>query len=240
MLGNAYHGANGLCLARETFDFALISPGLVVGREVIGFFVTPAPRAIERATSNMSFLSIIFLAFAMATDAFAAAIGKGAALHKPDYREAIKAGLIFGTIEAATPVIGWGLGRAAQEYVTEWDHWIAFTLLLVLGLRMIWAGFQTGAVEEEKPDSHSFWALAITGFATSIDAMAVGAGLAFVDVNIVVAAIAIGLATTLMVTIGVLVGRLVGPALGRWAEAAGGVVLIVIGSVILYEHLYVI
>lgn len=67
--------------------------------------------------------------------------------------------------------------------------------------------------------------------------MAVGAGLAFVDVNIVTAAIAIGLATTLMVTIGILVGRVVGPALGKWAEAAGGVVLIVIGSVILYEHL---
>ncbi|QBP14286.1 manganese efflux pump MntP [Cupriavidus metallidurans] len=185
----------------------------------------------------MSFISIIFLAFAMATDAFAAAIGKGATLHKPNFREAIKTGVIFGTIEAATPVIGWGLGRAAQAYVVEWDHWIAFSLLLLLGLRMIWASFQADTDAEEKPNSHSFWALAITGFATSIDAMAVGAGLAFVDVNIVTAAIAIGLATTLMVTIGILVGRVVGPALGKWAEAAGGVVLIVIGSVILYEHL---
>lgn len=90
----------------------------------------------------MSFISIIFLAFAMATDAFAAAIGKGATLHKPNFREAIKTGVIFGTIEAATPVIGWGLGRAAQAYVVEWDHWIAFSLLLLLGLRMIWASFQ--------------------------------------------------------------------------------------------------
>ncbi|KAG0758096.1 hypothetical protein G6F22_019742 [Rhizopus arrhizus] len=98
------------------------------------------------------------------------------------------------------------------------------------------------AFKEEDEDAapvvrHSFWLLAATGFATSIDAMAVGVGLAFVDVNIVVAAIAIGLATTLMVTIGVMLGRALGSVAGKRAEVLGGIALIGIGSLILYEHL---
>lgn len=185
----------------------------------------------------MPITSIILLAFAMATDAFAAAIGKGASLYRPRLREAIKTGLIFGVIEAITPAVGWAVGKAASSYITEWDHWIAFGLLLVLGIRMIFAGFSSEQAHEDKPESHSFWNLAVTGFATSIDAMAVGVGLAFVNVNILVAAGAIGMATTLMVTIGVMIGRIVGPALGRWSEALGGVILIGIGCVILVEHL---
>lgn len=174
----------------------------------------------------------------MSTDAFAAAIGKGATLHKPHFREALKTGLIFGVIEGITPLVGWALGKAAAIYVTEWDHWIAFVLLFVLGARMIYAGFSTpDAPEEEKPNSHSFWVLAITGFATSIDAMAVGAGLAFVNVNIVSTSITIGLATMLMVTIGVMLGRVIGAKVGKRAEALGGLILIGIGSVILVEHL---
>jgi putative Mn2+ efflux pump MntP len=92
-------------------------------------------------------------------------------------------------------------------------------------------------LEVEKPTRHGFWLLAVTGFATSIDAMAVGVGLAFLDVNIWPVAAAIGFATFLMVTIGVMVGRLLGHFAGRWAEAIGGVLLIGIGSAILYEHL---
>ncbi|MEO7115847.1 MAG: manganese efflux pump, partial [Caldimonas sp.] len=82
-----------------------------------------------------------------------------------------------------------------------------------------------------------FWILAATGFATSIDAMAVGVGLAFVDIGIVPIAAAIGCATFVMVTIGVMVGRRLGSLAGRWAEVLGGLVLIAIGSGILYEHL---
>ncbi|MDB5817686.1 MAG: hypothetical protein JWQ11_1326 [Rhizobacter sp.] len=90
---------------------------------------------------------------------------------------------------------------------------------------------------EKKPTRHSFWMLALTGFATSIDAMAVGVGLAFINVNILPTAAAIGFATFVMVTLGVMVGRLLGPFVGRWAEAIGGLVLVLIGSVILHEHL---
>jgi putative Mn2+ efflux pump MntP len=127
----------------------------------------------------------------------------------------------------------------AAPYVEAWDHWIAFTLLGVLGLRMIHAGLTADDDEqEEKPSSHAFWLLAITGFATSIDAMVVGASLAFIDANILTTAGAIGLATFTMVTLGVMLGRGLGHLVGKRAELIGGLVLIVIGATILYEHLH--
>ncbi|MEB0060021.1 MULTISPECIES: manganese efflux pump MntP [unclassified Variovorax] len=187
----------------------------------------------------MNFAAIALLALAMSTDAFAAAVGKGTALQNPRWSEALRTGLIFGVIEAITPMIGWVLGHAAADYVNAWDHWIAFTLLGVLGVRMIYAGLKTPAEEEdEKPTRHSFWVLATTGFATSIDAMAVGVGLAFLNVNIFPIAASIGFATFIMVTLGVMVGRVLGKIAGRSAEALGGVVLIGIGSTILYQHLH--
>ena len=183
--------------------------------------------------------SIALLALAISTDAFAAAIGKGLALHRPGWVEALRTGVIFGVIEAITPVIGWLLGRAAGRYVSQWDHWIAFVLLGVLGLRMIRNGLAPADADEPaaKPARHSFALLAVTGFATSIDAMAVGVSLAFLDVDIVPVAAAIGVATLTMVTLGVLLGRVLGVLAGRRAELVGGVVLIGIGLAILYEHL---
>ncbi len=188
----------------------------------------------------MSLLSILLIGFAMSTDAFAAAIGKGVAMQTPRLRDALRAGVIFGVIEGLTPVIGWALGLAAAAYITAWDHWIAFTLLLALGARMIHAGLRSDAVTgpSDPAQHHSFWNLATTGFATSIDAMAIGVGLAFLDVNIALVASVIGLCTLLMVTTGVMLGRALGALVGKRAEIIGGVILIIIGSVILYEHLH--
>ncbi len=185
----------------------------------------------------MNAISTLVLAFAMSTDAFAAAVGKGAALHKPKLSEALRTGLIFGVIEAITPVVGWAIGSAAARYVTQWDHWIAFVMLCVLGLMMIRNGLSKDEENEKPIERHSFWLLAATGFATSIDAMAVGVGLAFIDNNILVTAIAIGCATLLMVSIGVMVGRFIGAIAGKRAEIFGGLGLIGIGATILYEHL---
>lgn len=187
----------------------------------------------------MSFLSILLIGFAMSTDAFAAAIGKGAAMQRPRFPEALRAGAIFGVIEGVTPIIGWALGLAAAAYVTAWDHWIAFVLLGALGTRMVIAGFRTAAPEATDGDArpHGFWNLAATGFATSIDAMAVGVGLAFLDVNILLVATVIGICTLLMVTTGIMLGRALGAIVGKRAEIIGGVILILIGCVILYEHL---
>lgn len=191
----------------------------------------------------MNFISTAALAMAMSTDAFAAAIGKGTALKQPRWSEALRTGAIFGVIEAITPLIGWVLGLTAVNAVKEWDHWIAFVLLGALGLHMIWNGLKKDDPEsdaaEEKPTRHSFARLALTGFATSIDAMAVGVGLAFIDVNIGVVAAAIGFATFVMVTLGVMLGRVMGAVVGKRAEIIGGVVLAAVGAAILYEHLSV-
>lgn len=186
----------------------------------------------------MNLVSIGLLALAMSTDAFAAAVGKGTALHQPRWREALRTGAIFGLIEMVTPLVGWGLGMSAASYVKAWDHWIAFVLLVGLGLRMVYAGFSyADEAVLKKPSSHSFWTLAVTGFATSIDAMAVGVGLAFLDVQILPVAAAIGFTTFVMVTLGVMLGRVLGVVAGKRAEIVGGLVLIGIGSGILVDHL---
>ena len=183
--------------------------------------------------------AVALLAFAMSTDAFAAAIGKGAALHRPRLREALRTGAIFGCIEALTPLVGWALGLVAARWVAAIDHWIAFGLLGGLGLRMIWLGLRGDAEADvaEKPSRHGFWVLAATGLGTSIDAMAVGVGLALIDVDIVPVAAAIGLTTCAMVTLGVMLGRVLGAMAGRRAEILGGVLLVGVGSAILVEHL---
>ena len=193
----------------------------------------------------MSPISIVLIGFAMSTDAFAAAVGKGAAMRKPRLLDALRAGLIFGVIEAITPIIGWLLGRAASQYVQAFDHWIAFGLLGLLGAHMIIAGLkpedesEADNGDDEAGEQHkSFWTLAATGFATSIDAMAIGVGLAFLDVHIGVLALVIGLCTMTMVTIGIMLGRALGALVGKRAEIIGGVILIVIGCAILYEHLH--
>jgi putative Mn2+ efflux pump MntP len=185
----------------------------------------------------MNLAATALLSLAMSTDAFAAAVGKGAALHRPHLREALRTGLIFGVIEGLTPVVGWLLGQLAAPYVTAWDHWIAFVLLGGLGVMMMREGFSPPETRAEKPGSHSFWLLAVTGFATSIDAMVVGVGLAIMGADIMVTAFAIGFSTFVMVTIGVMLGRVLGLVAGKRAEIAGGLILIGIGSLILYEHL---
>ena len=185
-------------------------------------------------------ISILLLGVAMSTDAFAAAVAKGAAMRNPRFSEALRAGVIFGTIEGLTPIIGWLLGLAAAQYISAWDHWIAFILLGVLGLYMIYAGLKPesdGGAANATKRMHGFWSLAATGLATSIDAMVVGVGLAFLDVNIGVVALVIGLTTLVMVTLGIMLGRILGRLAGKRAEIMGGLMLIAIGTTILHEHL---
>ena len=185
----------------------------------------------------MNLSATILLAFGMSMDAFAASIGKGATLHKPKFSEAVRTGLIFGAIETLTPLVGWGLGMLASQFILEWNHWIAFILLVFLGGRMIVEGFRGDSDEAcESPHRHGFWLLVTTAFATSLDAMAVGVGLAFLQVSIVTTALAIGCATFIMSTLGMMVGRFIGPLLGKRAEILGGIVLIGIGSEILWSH----
>lgn len=183
----------------------------------------------------MSPFSIAVLAVSMSVDAFAVSVGRGAAIGRPRLREALRTGIVFGTVEALTPVIGWAAGFAASRYVQAVDHWIAFALLAGVGLHMLHATFRAG--EDAAPTGRSLAILVATAIGTSLDAMAVGVSLAFLDVNIIVVAIAIGLATFVMSSGGMLVGRLIGERFGKIAEAAAGVALCVLGGLILFEHL---
>lgn len=184
----------------------------------------------------MSPLSILVLALSMSADAFAASVGRGATLEHPRISEALKTGAVFGVIEATTPVIGWAAGVAASGLVQAVDHWIAFVLLGVVGGRMFYnALFKSDEAERMGP---SLPVLAAAAIGTSLDAMAVGVSLAFLDADILIIAAAIGFATFTLTAGGTLLGRFIGRRLGRYAEAVAGVTLVLIGLRILVEHLH--
>jgi manganese efflux pump family protein len=186
----------------------------------------------------MSYMAIIVLAISMSMDAFAVSVGRGAAMGRPRFSEALRTGVVFGIVEAITPLIGWAAGVAAAAYISAVDHWIAFGLLAVVGLNMIYSAAKGGDEDDrETGTGMSFMVLIATAVGTSLDAMAVGVSLAFLDVNILVIAAAIGFATFLLSSSGMLIGRLIGGQFGRLAEGIAGIALIGLGSSILYDHL---
>jgi len=181
--------------------------------------------------------AIAVLSLSMSTDAFAAAVGRGAS-HRPTVSSALKAGLVLGVIEAITPLIGWSLGLVAAGLVERVDHWIAFGLLAAVGGKMIWEATRPVEIEDaDAPRRTGPWALIATAVGTSIDAAAVGVGLAFIGVNIWVIAASIGFTTFVLTTVGMLIGKAVGARFGKTAELLGGLALIGIGATILIEHL---
>lgn len=186
----------------------------------------------------MNFFPLMLIALAMSTDAFAVAICKGVAMKTPRLSDAIKVGVLFGFIEAITPILGWLLGYVAVQYIAQWDHWVILALMLFLGSRMIVNGReQSGdACEERQAKTESLFMLILTAISTSIDAFAVGISLAFASVNIGLAALCIGLATCVMVTIGILLGKNLGMLIGKRAEILGGIVLILIGFFTFFTH----
>jgi putative Mn2+ efflux pump MntP len=186
----------------------------------------------------MSAISNIILAFSMSADAFAASVSKGVALRRPKFTDAMRIGMVFGGIEAVTPVIGWLIGLAASSFIQSVDHWVAFVILAIVGGKMIFEGF--GSEHKDKSESHKLSVLVFTAIGTSIDAMAVGVTLALIDANIWLTAFMIGMATFMMSTIGIMTGHYIGTKAGKLAEISGGVCLISIGAKILCEHLGVI
>lgn len=198
----------------------------------------------------MSLFTLILLAFSMSMDAFAVAICKGASSQTISVRNIIFTALIFGIVETITPLIGWLVGHTAQSLIADYDHWIAFTLLAGLGGRMIRESLsphddnndnnqnpnQTTCCQARQ--KQGFIVLLLMAVATSIDSMVVGVSLAFLNVDIWVTALSIGATTTLMSVLGISVGKWLGNKVGKRAECVGGIVLIMIGAFILYEHLY--
>lgn len=200
----------------------------------------PAPKVdrllLVRPENQMSPATILVLAVSMSIDAFAVSVGRGAAMGRPRVAEALRTGAVFGLVEAATPLIGWAAGMAASSYVEAIDHWIAFALLGGVGAHMM-ASAVFGGRDAAQPKGRSLPLLLATAVGTSIDAMAVGVSLAFLEVNIWVVAATIGLMTFVMSSGGMLVGRVIGERFGRVAEVVAGIALVVIGAGILFEHL---
>lgn len=183
----------------------------------------------------MAPFTIGLLALSMSVDAFAASIGRGAVTARHGAAAIVATGATFGLIEAVTPLVGWLIGIAASRYVQVFDHWIAFGLLAAVGARMVMNAFDE--TETARP-SGSWLTVVATAVGTSLDAMAVGVSLAFLNVNILVIAAAIGATTMVMSILGLWIGRFLGQRFGRGVEAIGGLVLMVIGATILFEHLF--
>lgn len=176
-------------------------------------------------------IEALLLAIALAMDAFAVALSQGARF-RPGACGALAIALTFGVFQAVMPLIGWGIGAVAFAYIEAVDHWIAFGLLTVLGVRML--GGHVG--EAEAARALTGRALLVAGVATSVDALAAGITLPTLDVAPLIAAPLIGLVTVIMSGAGVWLGRVAGDRLGAWAERAGGVILIALGCKIIAEH----
>lgn len=189
----------------------------------------------------MTLFSILILSLSMSADAFAAAIARGA-VHRPSLPQALRQGVVFGAIEALTPLIGFGLGILASGLVEAIDHWIAFGLLGAVGAKMAWEGLKGPAPTDESETDTSastrrgMWGLIATAVGTSIDAGAVGVGLALLGENIWIIAAAIGATTFALATLGLLIGKVVGARFGKAVELIGGVALMLLGLKILLEH----
>ncbi len=174
------------------------------------------------------------IALGLSADAFAVAVCKGLSLAKIKKRNLITVGLYFGGFQAAMPLIGFWLGSSFQELIINIDHWIAFVLLGLIGLNMI---KESRECAEKIDGSFSAKAMLPLAVATSIDALAVGITFAFLNVKIIPAVSFIGLTTFILAAAGLWLGNKFGGRYKAKAELAGGIVLVLMGIKILFEHL---
>lgn len=184
--------------------------------------------------------SLVLLAVALAADAFAVALGQGAAARTNPMRTALIVGLAFGAAQAVAPLIGWSLGVAFADTIEDYDHWIAFGLLLIVGLKMIWEGARSDppgqASDPGREQMATGWTLLALAVATSIDAAAAGVTLPTLGAPIVTSIFMIGGVTFVLSAVGVFLGRTGARVLGSNAEIIGGLILIVIGAKVLIDH----
>ncbi len=171
-------------------------------------------------------------------DAFAVSICKGLSMKKMNWKHAIIIGTYFGVFQAGMPILGFILGKSFEQKITSIDHWIAFILLGYIGVKMIKEAISEK--EENVNDTVDVKTMLILAIATSIDALAVGITFAFFKVNILFAAVLIGMVTFLLSIFGVKLGNKFGDKYERKSEIAGGLILIFMGTKILLEHLGII
>lgn len=189
----------------------------------------------------MSGFEIILISVALAMDSFAVSITKGLEMSSLKIKKCITIGACFGIFQAIMPLIGFFLGKSFISYISHIDHWIAFILLLVIGIKNIIEALNEGKKNncniESRYDISENAELLILGIATSIDALAVGITLSFEHINIWISIVIIGLITFLISFLGVCLGRLAGDKWKNKAGILGGVILIFIGIKILVSHL---
>lgn len=183
----------------------------------------------------MVFWQLLLLAVGLSMDAFAVSICKGLGAKYVGPRHILATGLWFGGFQALMPLLGYLLGTTFEHYITAVDHWVVFALLGLIGGNMIREALSGG----EECDADFGWrSMLMMALATSIDALAVGVTFALLpDVNILWAVTVIGLTTLLLCGVGVKAGGFFGAKCGGKAKLAGGVILILIGTKILLEHL---
>lgn len=185
----------------------------------------------------MSLAEIVLIGISLSMDAFAVSICKGLSLKDAKLKYMLIAGVWFGGFQALMPLIGYFLGSTFEQYVTSFDHWIAFILLGIIGGNMIKESLEKNN-EEEQNASFAFMTMLMLAIATSIDALAVGITFAFLNVNILLSVIIIGITTFVFSAIGVKAGNVFGIKYKSKAEFVGGTVLVLLGMKILIEHLF--
>lgn len=186
----------------------------------------------------MNTISILFIAFGLAMDAFAVAIASGIIIKQLKVRNVLKIALFFGLFQAFMPVVGWLAGLSMRDFVRAFDHWVTFGLLSLIGGKMIYESFK---IESEKTegDPLNIYMLLLLSIATSIDALVVGVSFAFLDIFIITPIVTIGIVTFLLSSLGVYIGDKSGHFFENKMEIIGGLFLIGIGVKILIEHLSV-
>lgn len=184
----------------------------------------------------MTLSEIILIAVSLAMDAFAVSLSSGGLKAVQNPRAFFRLSFHFGLFQFSMPIIGWYAGRSVVDLIKDFDHWIAFTLLAFIGLKMIHSAVK-GEDEELKSNPSKGANLVMLSVATSIDALAVGLTLAMVGVEILYPSVIIGVITAFMSLTALFLGKWLGSKLGWIMEIAGGIILLVIGIKILIEHL---
>ena len=186
----------------------------------------------------MEIYEILLIGIGLAMDAFAVSICKGLSMKKMNWKNAIRIALYFGVFQALMPLIGYFLGMTFESIVTTFDHWVAFALLTLIGGGMIKESFDDE--DDKKNDKVDFKTMVVLAIATSIDALAIGITFAFFDVNIVLAVSIIGIITVIISVLGVKIGNRFGDKYQNKAQLMGGIILVLLGFKILFEHLGII
>ena len=202
------------------------------------FRVRMLPDFLYKDVYVMGIGELFILAIGLSMDAFAVAVCKGLAMERISLKNAGIVGLWFGGFQALMPLIGYLLGYSFSDAIQSVDHWIAFALLGLIGLNMIKES--RSCETEETCGCMAFKEMFTMAVATSIDALAVGITFAFLTVDIVPAVSMIGVTTFILSMVGVKVGSVFGAKYKSKAELAGGIILILLGTKILLEHLGII